>query len=169
VIVSGPIAQDLYGVDRTHYLDLPGNPLTPNARRPLQRGADGELRADHVRPCRQQLLNRLTVQYWSFYASNYFNNKHESDWEMMQSVWDIRGIAAAFVLALLPIVPLTLVVICLPFAVWLLLRWAFLPQGVMLDGKRWPRAPARLARAGRGCMRRRWARCSWSSARRRDH
>jgi len=43
--------------------------------------------------------------------------------------------ARAVLLAVALVVPLTLVVIGIPIAIWLLVRWFFAPQAVMLDGR----------------------------------
>jgi hypothetical protein len=74
------------GLDGYH-LDFPGNPLKPGCD--YEKWADGVVGGSqpttyaHVvgeagRP------DRLAVQYWFYYPFNDYNNKHESDWEMVQ-------------------------------------------------------------------------------------
>jgi hypothetical protein len=46
------------------------------------------------------------------------------------------AIATAVLIMLVVIVPLTLIVIGIPIAIWLGVRWFFIPQAVMLDSQR---------------------------------
>jgi hypothetical protein len=91
LIAVGPTADDLSaGLDGYH-LDFPGNPLKP--------GCDYETWADGVTEGTEPTTyahvvsepdrpGRLALQYWFYYPFNDYNNKHESDWEMVQLLFD---------------------------------------------------------------------------------
>ncbi len=97
VVAEAPTAGDLYGKGEEFYLDFPGDPRRP--------GCDYEedfkaLAPSHPPVVYAHLLNdpgtgQIVVQYWFYYYFNDWNNKHESDWEMIQLVFDATSAANA--------------------------------------------------------------------------
>jgi hypothetical protein len=86
-----PTAQDLSKPLYGYALDLPGDPLKPGctyeqwfertwARSPMTVYAHVATQRGHP--------GQLALQYWFYYPFNDFNNKHESDWEMVQVEFD---------------------------------------------------------------------------------
>ncbi len=96
VMADGPSAQDLHNVDEDHYLDLPGKPRSPGCDYEtwFKERTDGFAPTTYAR-VKSNGLDQLAVQSWFFYVYNNFNNKHESDWEMMQLVWDVPTVEEA--------------------------------------------------------------------------
>ena len=93
IIMRGPSAADLVGLDSTYYLDLPGDSLDPGCtyetwsrQRIEELGLTPSVYA-HIatEPGRP---GKLAIQYWFYYAFDSFNNSHESDWEMIQLTFD---------------------------------------------------------------------------------
>jgi hypothetical protein len=87
----GPVAADLYGRGGDAYLDLPGHPVSGRcgyqrwfAR--IGRAAPNAVYA-HVTTERGH-PRQLALQYWLYYVFNDYNDKHESDWEMIQLHFD---------------------------------------------------------------------------------
>ena len=87
LIRTAPAAADLYGRSDRTYLDFPGSPLDP--------GCDYEQWADRIFAGKPPTAyarvvtepgkpGKLALQYWLYYPFNDWNNKHESDWEMIQ-------------------------------------------------------------------------------------
>ena len=98
VVKTAPTAADLYGKPDGYYLDFPGNPLEPGCNyEKLGRRWNGDrnpvmyahIGSDPGRP------DELALQYWFYYVFNDWNNKHESDWEMIQLVFHAPDAAAA--------------------------------------------------------------------------
>lgn len=97
VLVTAPTAADLYRAGPDTYLDLPGDPLDP--------GCDYETRFSEsaVRPpvvVYARVLTdpsdgRLALQYWLYWVFNDWNDRHESDWEMIQIAFDVHTVADA--------------------------------------------------------------------------
>ena len=91
VILESPSAQDLFEAPEGSNFDLPGSSLRPGCdfdRRFGWRssGAQPKMYARIVTdPADPQ---RLVVQYWMYFVYNDWNNRHESDWEMAQLVFD---------------------------------------------------------------------------------
>lgn len=90
LITIAPTGADLAKATAQDYLDFPGNPLKP--------GCGYEQWANAVSADTQPTLyahivvqsdrpDRLALQYWFYYPFNDYNNKHESDWEMIQLVF----------------------------------------------------------------------------------
>ena len=98
LIKVGPSATDLGAGLAGYHLDFPGNPLKP--------GCDYEKWADatfagtpptiyaHV-ASEAGAPGRLALEYWFYYPFNDYNNKHESDWEMIQLIFPASTAAAA--------------------------------------------------------------------------
>ena len=96
VLKTAPTAQDLFAQGDKVYLDLPGDPRRAGCTY-AQWFAE---RRDSLTPTTYAHIvatgtDRLALQYWFFYVYNDFNNKHESDWEMMQIVFDVGTVEAA--------------------------------------------------------------------------
>ncbi|MGC4106536.1 MAG: hypothetical protein QM753_09355 [Thermomicrobiales bacterium] len=96
VVKTAPTAQDLFAKGDGYYLDLPGNPRKP--------GCDYATwfaeRKDHLTPTTYAHIvsdgsGRLALQYWFYYVFNDFNNKHESDWEMIQILFPVGTVEEA--------------------------------------------------------------------------
>ena len=98
VAQKAPTAADIYGLSEGFYLDFPGNPLEPGCtyekdgrrwngdRKPV---VYAHIATESGRP------DQLALQYWFLYVFNDWNNKHESDWEMIQLVFHAADAAAA--------------------------------------------------------------------------
>jgi hypothetical protein len=91
VIAWGPGADDLYGLGSGTYLDLPGDSLNPGctyaryqaAYAPLARAAVYA----HV-ATQQDRPGYVAVQYWFYWYYNDWNDRHESDWEFIQVLFE---------------------------------------------------------------------------------
>jgi hypothetical protein len=91
LIRTAPTAADLYRRGDQTYLDFPGSPLDPGCRYEQWAGqvfkgkattAYAHLATEPGKP------GKLALQYWLYYPFNDWNNKHESDWEMVQLMFD---------------------------------------------------------------------------------
>jgi hypothetical protein len=98
LIKVAPTAQDvahpLYG----YALDLPGNPLKPGCdyQKWFERVWAGSPMTVYSHVATQaDRPGKLALQYWLYYPFNDFNNKHESDWEMVQVEFDAATAAEA--------------------------------------------------------------------------
>lgn len=94
---AAPTATDLAEGDANHYLDLPGNPREPGCSyerhaRERMRGYEPTVYA-HI--AQENGVPGLALQYWFYYYFNDFNDKHESDWEMMQLTFNADSAAEA--------------------------------------------------------------------------
>ena len=89
VVKSAPTAADLYGKDEGYWLDFPGDPLHAGCSYEewFNRIAAGKATTAYAHVVAEQ--GRLALQYWFYYPFNDWNNKHESDWEMIQLVFDV--------------------------------------------------------------------------------
>ena len=98
VAKTGPTAADLYGKPDGYYLDFPGNPLDPACSyEKLGRRWNGDRKpVDYAHIAHEPgRPDTLALQYWFYYVFNDWNNKHESDWEMIQLVFHAADAAAA--------------------------------------------------------------------------
>ena len=96
VVTVGPTAEDLFARGEGYYLDLPGNPRRPGCA--YEKWFDAN--KDGYEPTTYAHIvadgkNQLAIQYWFFYVFNNFNNTHESDWEMIQVLFDVGTIEEA--------------------------------------------------------------------------
>jgi hypothetical protein len=87
LIDVGPAAQDIAPGLLGYHLDLPGDPLKPGCSYEewsdvVTAGTPPTVYA-HV-ATEADVPGRLALQYWLYYPFNDYNNKHESDWEMVQ-------------------------------------------------------------------------------------
>ncbi len=88
VVKSAPVAADLYGKGDGYWLDFPGDPLHAGCSYEewFERIAEGKPTTAYAHVVEEQ--GELALQYWFYYPFNDWNNKHESDWEMIQLVFD---------------------------------------------------------------------------------
>ena len=91
LIRTAPTAADLYGRGDQTYLDLPGSPLDPGCR--YEQWADKVFAGKPTTAYAHVVTEpgkprKLALQYWLYYPFNDWNNKHESDWEMVQLMFD---------------------------------------------------------------------------------
>jgi hypothetical protein len=98
LVTVAPGAEDLAPGLLGYHLDLPGNPLKPGCSYEewsdlVTAGTQPTVYA-HV-ATEQQQPGRLALQYWLYYPFNDYNNKHESDWEMIQLEFAADDAAAA--------------------------------------------------------------------------
>ena len=86
--MKAPTAADLYGKEGEYYLDFPGNPLKPGCdyEKWFNEIAEGKPTTAYAHIVEEN--GKLALQYWFYYPFNDWNNKHESDWEMIQLVFD---------------------------------------------------------------------------------
>jgi hypothetical protein len=93
VELTAPNATSLSGLGENYYLDLPGNPRNPGCsyeewlrtkikERGIQPTVYARVATEPDRP------GKLAIQYWQYWVFNQFNNTHESDWEMVQLIFD---------------------------------------------------------------------------------
>jgi hypothetical protein len=91
VVESAPTAADLSGKGEDFYLDFPGNPLRPGCtyEEDGERFAEGQPSIAYAHVATEAgAPGQLALEYWFYYYFNDFNNKHESDWEGIQLVFD---------------------------------------------------------------------------------
>jgi hypothetical protein len=98
LLVAAPTVADLYGRGEDTYLDLPGSPLSPGCSyeqwaREISAGKETTAYAHVVTEAGKP--GKLALQYWLYYPFNDWNNKHESDWEMIQLLFDAPTASAA--------------------------------------------------------------------------
>ena len=88
VVKEAPTAADLYGKDEDYWLDFPGDPLDPGCsyEQWFDRISEGRATTAYAHIVEED--GKLALQYWLYYPFNDWNNKHESDWEMIQLVFD---------------------------------------------------------------------------------
>jgi hypothetical protein len=98
VVETAPTAADLHGRGDGYFLDFPGDPLRPACtyEDDGRRFAEGQpsLAYAHV-TTEPGVPGKLALEYWFYYYFNDFNNKHESDWEGIQLVFDADTVEEA--------------------------------------------------------------------------
>lgn len=96
VVKSAPVAADLYGKNDQYYLDLPGDPRHPGCSYEQWFKANN---AGYPPSTYAYIVangsSQLAIQYWFYYVFNNFNNTHESDWEMIQVLFDVGTVEEA--------------------------------------------------------------------------
>jgi Vacuolar protein sorting-associated protein 62 len=99
IVVRAPTAKDLAGKDASYYVDLPGNPRKPGCS--YERKAKARMRElglqdiTYAHIAREEGRQGIAIQYWFYYYFNRFNDLHESDWEMIQVVFDADTVEEA--------------------------------------------------------------------------
>jgi len=88
VVKQAPTAADLYLKPTGYQLDFPGTPLDAGCsyEQWFGRIAAGAATTAYAHVVQEQ--GQLALQYWFYYPFNDWNNKHESDWEMIQLNFD---------------------------------------------------------------------------------
>ena len=102
ILKVAPTAADLYGRSEGFYLDFPGSALSPGCIYE----EDFDRYTGTVTGQREPVVyafiatqddepDRLAVQYWFYWYFNDWNNKHESDWEGIQLLFDVGTVEEA--------------------------------------------------------------------------
>lgn len=91
VVKWAPEASDLYDLGEGFFLDFPGDALEPGCiyekdGRRFERDLEPTVYAHVV--TQDDRPGQLVVEYWFYWYYNDWNNKHESDWEGIQLVFD---------------------------------------------------------------------------------
>jgi hypothetical protein len=95
---QAPSAADLFRGGKGSYLDLPGNPLSPGCEyeREARRLFDGQPSIAYTHIAREAgIPHRVVLQYWLSYYFNDFHDKHESDWEAVQLLFEADSVREA--------------------------------------------------------------------------
>ncbi len=98
VMTAGPGADDLFDLGEGFYLDFPGDALAPGCtyEKDFQRYSGDRRAAVYAHIARQDdRPDQLAVQYWFYWYYNDWNNKHESDWEGIQVLFDVGTVDEA--------------------------------------------------------------------------
>ena len=98
LITTAPTAADLFGRGAETYLDFPGTPLKAGCtyERWFKQIAAGAPTTAYAKVLTESgTPAKLALQYWLYYPFNDWNNKHESDWEMIQVMFDAASASAA--------------------------------------------------------------------------
>jgi hypothetical protein len=98
VIKNGPTASDLFGLGRGFFVDFPGSALQPECLYEADfdkysRGLPAVVYAHVVQ--QDDHPDQVALQYWFYWYYNDWNNKHESDWEGIQLIFDAATAAEA--------------------------------------------------------------------------
>ncbi len=99
-VMTAPTAADLYGLDDTYYIDLPGDSRQPGCDfETWSRARYAELGTQpsiYARVAMEEgVEGKVVLQYWFYWVYNQFNNLHESDWEMIQLTFDANTVEEA--------------------------------------------------------------------------
>ena len=97
ILAQAPAAADLFRGSDTLYLDLPGNPRAPGCdfERHFKQRMGTRATVAYARIATGGITGQLALQYWLYYYFNDFTNTHESDWEMIQLLFDAGSAAEA--------------------------------------------------------------------------
>ena len=93
-----PTAADLAFGPFRHYVDLPGHPVTGacSYQHWFRRIGARAPNAVYAHVAKEPgSPGRLALQYWLYYVYNDFNDKHESDWELVQLHFDAATVEEA--------------------------------------------------------------------------
>lgn len=91
VVKWGPTAADLAGLGEGFYLDFPGQALEPGClyEKDSRRFDQGRRASVYARVATQaDTPGQLALQFYIYWYFNDWNNKHESDWEFVQLIFD---------------------------------------------------------------------------------
>lgn len=98
LITTAPSAADLFNAPAGSNFDLPGSSLRPGCDYDRRFGwrTSGQRSMVYARVVTDPTdPDRLVLQYWLYFVYNDWNNRHETDWEMMQLVFDAPTAEAA--------------------------------------------------------------------------
>ena len=86
MVKIAPTGDDLGKGLSGYHLDFPGSPLSPGCSYEewANEQTAGSAPTTYARVVTEEGREGLALQYWLYYPFNDFNNKHESDWEMIQ-------------------------------------------------------------------------------------
>ena len=102
ILKVAPTAADLYGRSEGFFLDFPGSALEPGCiyEQDFDRytgtvtGEREPVVYAHIATQADE-PDKLAVQYWFYWYYNDWNNKHESDWEGIQLLFDVGTVDEA--------------------------------------------------------------------------
>jgi hypothetical protein len=102
ILKVAPTAADLYGRSEGFFLDFPGGALEPGCiyEQDFDRytatvtGEREPVVYAHI-ATQPDEPDKLAVQYWFYWYFNDWNNKHESDWEGIQLLFDVGTVEEA--------------------------------------------------------------------------
>ena len=92
-IKRAPTAADLAAAGEEWALDFPGDALSPGCTYEQWEASFGADPVVYGRVVRDR--GKVIAQYWMYYVYNDWNDRHESDWEMIQLVFDAPTVAEA--------------------------------------------------------------------------
>ncbi len=98
VVQRGPNASDLFELGQGFFLDFPGSSLEPGCiyQTDFDRFTRDLPPVVYAHIVQQDAYpDQLAVQYWFYWYYNDWNNKHESDWEGIQLLFDASSITEA--------------------------------------------------------------------------
>lgn len=102
VVAQGPSAADLFGLNEGFYLDFPGEALRPGCIYEQDFDKYTGTTTGHREAVVYARIatqadepDKLVVQYWFYWYFNDWNNKHESDWEGIQLLFDVGAVEEA--------------------------------------------------------------------------
>jgi len=102
VVRQAPSAADLYGLNEGFYLDFPASALQPGCIYEQDFDKYTGTTTGHREPVvyahvatQADEPDKLAVQYWFYWYYNDWNNKHESDWEGIQLLFDVGTVDEA--------------------------------------------------------------------------
>ncbi len=102
VLTTAPSASELYGLSEGFYLDFAGSAFDPGCiyEQDFDRytgtlsGQREPVVYAHI-ATQDDEPDKLAVQYWFYWYFNDWNNKHESDWEGIQLLFDVGTVEEA--------------------------------------------------------------------------
>ncbi|MFV2039327.1 MAG: hypothetical protein ACC660_03705, partial [Acidimicrobiales bacterium] len=98
VVMRGPGASDLFGLGEGFFVDFPGGTFEPGClyERDFNRYSADVPATVYAHIVQQEgYPDQLALQYWFYWYYNDWNNKHESDWEGVQILFDASSIEEA--------------------------------------------------------------------------
>lgn len=98
VVERAPSAASLYGRGEGFFLDFPGLALEPGCvyEQDFLADADGQPSVVYAHVATQaDAPGKLVIQYWLYWYYNDWNNKHESDWEFIQVLFEASSVDEA--------------------------------------------------------------------------
>ena len=98
VMTTAPTSSDLFRLGEGFYLDFPGVSVDPGClyERDFDKFDAGLPPTVYAHVARQDdQPDQLALQYWFYWYFNDWNNKHESDWEGIQLLFDVGTVEEA--------------------------------------------------------------------------
>jgi hypothetical protein len=96
-VAEGVDAAELFEQGSDYYINLPGSPKDAGCtyETDYRRLREGQPAVAYAHIARQDDHGGFALQYWFYYYFNDWNNKHESDWEMVQLIFDVDTVEEA--------------------------------------------------------------------------